>query len=116
MSKFYTYSQNNSGGGFDEDSDVTQYVIIEANSSSEANNKALEIGIYFDGCDNNIDCGCCGDRWYEVDGDDGRDKPMIHSKSVFDYCDTFKWTNQLAIVHYLDGSKKVVPHKNNNHK
>ena len=33
----------------------------------EANTKACDIGIYFDGVANGADCECCGDRWRESD-------------------------------------------------
>lgn len=60
---WYEFRQNNSGGGFDIDEDVSVYVLIQATSYVEANNKAEDIGIYFDGCDTGRDCDCCGDRW-----------------------------------------------------
>lgn len=63
---WYEFRQNNSGGSFQIDDDVTIYVLIQAASAKEANIKAEEIGIYFDGCYNGHDCNCCGDRWYEA--------------------------------------------------
>lgn len=60
----YEYSQNNTGGSFDVDEKLTHRVYIEANSEEEANEKAFEMGIYFDGVYEGIDCECCGDRWY----------------------------------------------------
>lgn len=62
--KWYEFSQNNSGGSFDVDDKVTHRVFIEAGSEHEATEKALELGIYFQGVDDGIDCPCCGDRWY----------------------------------------------------
>lgn len=38
-------------------------VIIEAKTAEQADDKAQEIGIYFNGCEEEIDCPCCGDRW-----------------------------------------------------
>jgi hypothetical protein len=64
MSHFYHYRQNNSGGQFIIDDSVTVNVYIEANSSREADYKATDIGIYFDGVNKGMDCECCGDRWY----------------------------------------------------
>lgn len=46
---FYTYAQNNSYGVFDVDGNVKHYVIIEADSAKEADEKAESIGLYFDG-------------------------------------------------------------------
>ena len=63
--KFYTFPQNNAGGEWDKILGYT--VIIEAETPEKANEKAEEIGIYFDGVDNDIDCECCGDRWCRVE-------------------------------------------------
>lgn len=65
LAKFYEYSQNNSGGSFNVDENVCHYVFIEATSENHANSIAKEIGIYFDGCADGVDCSCCGDRWYD---------------------------------------------------
>lgn len=61
MSKFYHFSQNNSGGSFDfdENSGITHHVVIEANSADHASARAQDIGIYFDGVRDGVDCGCC---------------------------------------------------------
>jgi len=61
---FYTFKQNNSGGEFINDENVGSYVIIEADSLSEAVDRAKEVGLYWGGVRNGIDCPCCGDRWY----------------------------------------------------
>lgn len=62
---FFEYDQNNSGGSFVINAQVANKVFIEATSLQEANKKAFEIGIYFDGVSIGSDCGCCGDRWHE---------------------------------------------------
>jgi hypothetical protein len=62
MSKFYCFRQNNSGGQFIGDVVIN----IEADSAEEANEIALDNGIYFDGVEEDKDCECCGDRWYRV--------------------------------------------------
>lgn len=84
MSKFYTFGQNNSGGSFlsDHAVGVSKYVIVEADSSAEANERAESIGLYFDGTDGGPDCPCCGDRWYRVGPNEGEDAPMIYGKGV----------------------------------
>jgi len=61
--KLFHYHQNNSGGYFDIDDDLTKNVIIEASNKDEANDIAKRIGIYFNGVINGFDCECCGDRW-----------------------------------------------------
>lgn len=73
---FYTYRQNSSGGSFIVDDNITINVIIEADNAEQANKKAKAIGIYFDGCKQEKDCPCCGDRWYRASGD-GEENPEI---------------------------------------
>lgn len=62
--KFYEFSQNNSGGSFDVDSKLCHRLFIEATSVDEAVSKAENLGCYWNGVDNGMDCECCGDRWY----------------------------------------------------
>lgn len=80
---FWHFSQNNSGGRFDFDQvkGITHHVIIEADSVDEANRLATKIGIYFDGCESDLDCPCCGDRWYRVYGK-GDNKPLLYGKEL----------------------------------
>jgi hypothetical protein len=80
--KFYTFSQNNSGGSFDHDprSGIGVYVIIQAHSEDDAIERAERLGLYFDGVDNERDCPCCGDRWHSPD--DGTDEPKIYNERV----------------------------------
>lgn len=108
---FYTYSQNNSGGGFDIDEHVTITVIIEADSADEADAKAEEIGIYFDGCDSEIDCPCCGDRWYRAYGE-GDEKPSIYGTPIEENADSrysrSRWAEggqPRTYVYMKDGTK-----------
>lgn len=65
--KFFKFYQNKSGGCFDQDDKLCHIVVIEAETYEEAEKKALEIGIYFNGVEDDIDCECCGDRWYHGD-------------------------------------------------
>jgi len=69
MSKYFEFRQNNSGGHFISDDNVAHSVVIEAENYDEAVDKALDIGIYFDGVENDIDCPCCGDRWYDSENE-----------------------------------------------
>lgn len=64
---WYHYCQNNSGGSHEYDASrgISVDVYVEADSADEANERALEIGLYFDGVDGGRDCDCCGNRWYE---------------------------------------------------
>lgn len=60
--KFYLFDQNNSGGVF---IDPAIQVYVEADSPEEANERAEYFGVYFDPeCE--MDCRCCGSRWYEA--------------------------------------------------
>lgn len=111
MSKFFHFSQNNSGGGFDFDEDrgITHHVVIEADNAESANDLALSKGLYFDGCADGSDCPCCGDRWHEVWCDDaGNDVPSVFGKALgrkFEPFLAISWMpdGRETAVHYLDG-------------
>lgn len=64
--KFWEISQNNSGGSFDVDDKVCHRMIIEAETERQATRIAEDLGCYWDGVENGMDCECCGDRWYGV--------------------------------------------------
>ena len=63
---FYEFDQNNTGGSFTVDENLCQRLYIEADTAEEANKKAKKLGVYFNGCEDGMDCECCGDRWYPV--------------------------------------------------
>ena len=108
VAKFYCYNQNNSGGSFILDESVSHFVIIEAYSAKEANAKAEDVGIYFDGCSTGQDCRCCGDRWYAPWSDNGDATPMIYAKDPLKYKDDFcRDGDTYCIVYMLDGGKKI---------
>lgn len=103
---FFTFHQNNSGGRFQVDDKVTEFVIIEANDANHANLIAESIGIYFDGCENGMDCSCCGDRWYPVSGYNGKYSPMIYDKHPSEY--KSMWIRKgyaYCYVYYLDAER-----------
>lgn len=97
---FYCFNQNNSGGSFDIDSDITHYTVIEAGSAEEANDKAERLGIYFDGVASERDCPRCGDRWSPA-WEKGSKTP---AESV-GFTPTTWWMEEgrEMVVHYLDG-------------
>lgn len=108
--KFYTYSQNNSGGGFDHDekSGIGHYVIVEAASAADANSKAEDIGIYFDGVSKDQDCECCGDRWSSADEYEGKVVPMLYNDVMKPVSDEnpetmISW-NIPSYIHYANGA------------
>lgn len=106
---FFEYHQNNSGGGFDIDADkgIGPVVIIEADSAHAADSRAIDLGIYFDGCESGLDCSCCGDRWSAAWGD-GDPIPSQYGLPLTDADVTRygKWAPEgtpEAFVHYADG-------------
>lgn len=102
--KFYTYRQTNSGGEFIVNEKLSQFVIIEANSHVEANAKAEEVGIYFNGCITGEDCSCCGDRWEELDEYDiGTETPEIHGKKPSEYI-SYSPFNYEYRIHFVNGN------------
>lgn len=111
--KFWEFSQNNSGGGFltDHDRGISHFVIIEAQNADEANLRAKGVGIYFDGCETNQDCSCCGDRWYEASGS-GDDLPTLYGVRPWMHEDLWMTDDvNHTYIHYYDGS--VVGYSNN---
>lgn len=97
--KFWTYHQNNSGGSFDHYSKqgIGCCVAIEATDYQQANDRAENIGIYFNGCNDGRDCDCCGDRWYPAYADEGTEEPEEYGKPL-----AGGWGIS-SYVHYLDG-------------
>lgn len=63
-SRFYEFSQNNTGGSFVTDSKLCHRLFIEADSVRDAIDKAEDLGCYWNGVEEGYDCECCGDRWY----------------------------------------------------
>jgi len=100
---FYTFTQNNSGGHFIRNANVDHYVIIEADNRLTAMERALNIGIYFNGVDEGIDCECCGDRWYE--SNNGTDVPSSYGSpfTLANASDKKNPREHTVVIHYLDG-------------
>lgn len=107
---FYEFNQNNSGGSldFDENDGITHFVVVEADDLQEAIHKAEKIGLYFDGCDNGIDCPCCGDRWYAPWKDDGEEFPTVYGSKITEKSIGIRWMQEgkEVCVHYADGRKE----------
>ena len=108
---FYTFRQNNSGGVFDCNNDLSVFVIIEADTAEEANDKAASLGIYFDGVRKGWDCDCCGDRWFETDEYEKTPEPKIYGWTPSEYVnrqDTVLWgnTGREIVTHYKSGQKE----------
>ena len=82
MSRWFEFSQNNSGGSFTHDAEagIGYSVWIEATDSNHAAERAEAIGLYFDGIDDGRDCECCGDRWYRPWRESGDALPLRYGK------------------------------------
>ena len=103
MAKFYNYGQNNSGGSFINE--MGYYVIIEAESSEEANLKFQDIGGYFNGCEKSMDCECCGDRWSAAWEDEGTELPEIYGKQHNPEGEVSINWKLPSYIYYLNGTK-----------
>lgn len=103
--RFWEYSQNNSGGSFDYNPSqgIGHYVIVEAHSADDADHRAQAIGLYFDGYG---DCSCCGDRWSHAYGKGSADPE--HYGEVLEMAeDDMRFDSPedkpYIFVHYIDG-------------
>ena len=74
--KWYRFRQNNSEGRHKE---PAHDVFIEAPNDCYANAIAIYYKLYFDGCDNGVDCKCCGDRWFKASPRDAYDWEVIEN-------------------------------------
>ena len=102
---FFTYHQNNSGGSFAVGDSVAHTVIIEAKTAEQADSKAQEIGIYFNGCEEEIDCPCCGDRW--TTACEGTTTPLIYSTPAEEYYENWGKVGEVYCYIYMaDGTVK----------
>lgn len=121
MSKFFQFDQNNTGGSFITDDKVCHRLFIEADSVEEAIEKAENLGCYWDGVSDGIDCPCCGDRWHHPFqwGDDGNSYPMEYDRAgeiVFNsveehaqyLANDFGWTSPDSRIFYADGTVREV--------
>lgn len=113
---FYTYHQNNSGGEFhyDYDAGIARDVIIEADNAKQANAKALEVGLYWNGVDEAGDCDCCGDRWYSAWGEtEGTPNPTVYGRDAALELHG-GWREEMeyeGFIHFADGRKVGFAHR-----
>lgn len=106
MTKFYTFTQNNSGGKFHfNDAGITHFVIIEANDPDHAVKRAEYIGLYFNGVADGQDCECCGDRWDAPWRDEGTREPTIYETPARGNKSWQAWNDGKpeTVIHHLDG-------------
>lgn len=110
--KFFAFQQNNSGGSFDVDDKICHILYIEAHNYEEARKKAMDMGVYFNGCDIGLDCPCCGDRWSdyadEIDLTELSDRYHMKFEKISDYAqyitDIYSLTTPDARIFYCDGT------------
>lgn len=95
MTKFFHFSQNNSGGRFDVDDVVDEGgVVFEAKDVKEANKRARKAGVF-----KRWFCECCGPRFTEA----------WESEKGFDSAEeavASHWSDSPMVVHFKDGSTK----------
>lgn len=100
--KWFTYDQNNSGGFFIDNDQVSHLICIQANTAEEANAKAQNIVTYYSDF-----CECCGERWYicEREGD-GADVPSQYGKPLADQDPVIY--RETAVLHFANGEVRKV--------
>ncbi|MGZ8887979.1 MAG: DUF7296 family protein [Halobacteriota archaeon] len=110
--KWWSFDQNNSGGYWEVDDNVSQWVHIQEWSASEAVSKLNALTSHHSYCE------CCGERWNDwVDEDDGNPEPMCYGKTleVFEEDEYSRWFQEPTgkhRLHFFDGriaSYKIVP-------
>lgn len=110
--KWFEFTQNNSYGRFLVDDKVCHRLLIEAESFNDAVKKAEELGCYWDGVDEGIDCPCCGDRWNKWDDEPINLDTLQKLYSIEEYAqylaDTYGWTTPDIRIYYNNGSVKEI--------
>jgi hypothetical protein len=99
MQRFWTVSQNNSGGEFHANPKhgIGYALCVEATDEQHAARRMQQITADA-GYDQSDDCPCCGDRWsFDYFMDAGTETPELYGKPL---CG--KWRLP-SYVHYLDG-------------
>jgi hypothetical protein len=109
--KFYSLTQNNSGGSFIVDDILCHRLIIEATNEEEALCKAEQLGCYWNGVEEGYDCKCCGDRWYPY----ADDIILKNGMTIEDYAqrEVEQWNSTTPDIRifFLDGTVKEFPKK-----
>lgn len=106
--RWYTFTQNNSGGFFDRDEDLAEVVCIQATSDDEATRKAEKLMFH----SNLNSCECCGDRWNWGYFDAApNDTPMLYGQPLLEYDSSYPAGYEYRL-HHFDGriEKGIVGH------
>ena len=107
--KLFDFNQNNSGGSFHINDDVTYHVYVEAETAKQANKWAKNnTPIYFNGCSKGNDCSCCGDRWYKVSDYNGEEYDS--KEAALEHFKTKKagMFDVESIIYFKDGTKEKI--------
>ena len=113
--EWYEFNQNNSGGKFTVNDSVCHRLFIQAVDADDACSIAEGLGVYFNGCDEGIDCECCGDRWYRPYS--ATEFPLEYSKTqtftnIEEYtqflADAYGWTVPDCRIYYKNGVVKDI--------
>lgn len=99
--KLFIFDQNYSQGDCKTipERGINKFVIIQAYNANDANLKAEEIGLYFDGVYNGIDKPTDGDRWFEVEDDNWLDI-FGHNNNT--------WVTNDNYFHFMDNTFKQI--------
>lgn len=101
--KWVSFNQNNSGGYYIQNEDVSALVCIQGKSLAQIKRKAESL---FSG--NDSYCECCGERWGTwVDEDDMMDEPYYYNKPLKDSFDTYD-NGSYATLHFHNGEVRYV--------
>lgn len=101
MPKFYTFTQNNSGGYYNINDDVAHFLIIEANDAEQAIERMHDIT-----AGHSEWCECCGERWFGwINESDGHSMPTVYGENVLENKPNGVFSTS-TIIHYLNGEKQ----------
>lgn len=100
--KWFHFRQNNSGGSFVVDKNVSHHVFIQAANAADT----IAVGEKF--FDNSDSCECCGERWScYVSDNSGNSLPFVYDEPLENYNDI--WMEDWGRLHYYDGRVEVYP-------
>ena len=101
--KWISFNQNNSGGYYIQNEDVSALVCIQGKSLDQIKRKAESL---FSG--NDSYCECCGERWSTwVDEGDMMDEPYYYDKPLKELFDAYG-DESYATLHLHNGEVRYV--------
>jgi len=100
---YWEFNQNNSGGRFVVNDKLCHRVIVEAHSFEQAVEKAEELGCYWQGVSQGIDCPCCGDRWSKWENKVKAETLEEVIKHYQDLANRYGWTVPDCRIFLLNG-------------